>query len=65
MFNDLSGTIFADRSLSLPEMFHVIRRMDEARIKRIASQLDRSYRSILDFVHHVRDTREAGADIAR
>lgn len=57
-FNDLTGTIFAEHHLTLPEMFYIIRKMDETKTAQIARQLDRSYGSILDFVHEVQDTRE-------
>jgi hypothetical protein len=58
MFNDLTGTIFADHRLSLPEMFHIIRKTDELKTTRIAKQLDRSYKSVLNFVHEVKDMHE-------
>lgn len=56
-FNDLTGTIFADRGLSLPEMFHIVREVDVTTTARIARRLDRSYNAVLDFVHDVKDAR--------
>lgn len=55
-FNDLTGTIFADRRFSLPEMFYIIRQMDEENIKQIGQQIERSYKPVLSFVHEVQDT---------
>jgi transposase-like protein len=54
-FNDLTGTLFAGHRLSIPEMFHIIREMNATETARIARGLDRSYKSVLEFVH------EAGA----
>lgn len=62
-FNDLTGTIFAQRRLSLPEMFYIIREMDNMETTRLAKPLDRSYNSVLDFVHTVRDARKSGAEV--
>lgn len=52
-FNDLTGTIFAEHRLSLPEMFYIIRQMNDTELTHIARQLDRSYKSVLDFAHEV------------
>lgn len=63
IFNDLTGTIFAERGLSLPELFYIVRAMDETTTQQIARQLDRSYESVLDFVHKVEDAQnEDGTD---
>lgn len=63
IFNDLTGTIFSAHRLSLPEMFHIILEMDGTETSQIARQLDRSYNSVLDFVHEVRDARERNAGL--
>lgn len=60
-FNDLTGTIFAEHHLSIPEMFHIVGEMDETATAEIARQLDRSYRATLGFVHEVEDARESGS----
>lgn len=54
-FNDLTGTLFAGHRLSLPEMLHIIRENDETETAQIARQLDRSYKSVLEFVHEAQD----------
>lgn len=64
IFNDLTGTIFAERGLSLPEMSYIIRVMEEHPTAQIARQLDRSYKSVLGFVHEVRDARAGGTELA-
>lgn len=61
-FNDLTGTVFAGHRLSLPEMVHIIRQMDRRTTARIARQLDRSYKSVLDFVHEVRDAYDGESE---
>lgn len=61
IFNDLTETIFAGRRLSLPEMFYIIQTADEMAAAEIARQLDRSYKSVLDFVHEVNDDRDRDA----
>lgn len=61
IFNDLTGTIFAEHRFSLPEMFYITWEMEEKDTTQIARELDRPYNSVLDFVHKVRDT--LGEDI--
>ena len=56
-FNDLTGTLFAGHRLSLPEMFHIIREMDETETAQIARRLGRSYKSVLEFVHKAQEIR--------
>jgi transposase-like protein len=55
-FNDLTGTIFADHQLSIPEMFHIIREMNATEITQVARQLDRSYKAVLELAHEARDS---------
>ncbi|MDT3437432.1 transposase [Haloarcula sp. 1CSR25-25] len=55
-FNDLTGTLFADHQLSIAEMVHIIREVNTTEITRIARQLDRSYKAVLEFAHEVRDS---------
>lgn len=62
IFNDLTETIFAGHRLSLSEMFHIIREMEEKQTTQIARQLDRSYKSVLGFVHKVQDSRDEDAE---
>jgi transposase-like protein len=67
-FNDLTGTVFAGHQLSVGEMYHIIREMDRQPVRRITEDLDRTYKTTLEFVHEVehRDSellvglREAG-----
>jgi transposase-like protein len=56
-FNDLTGTLFGGHRLSLPEMFHIIREMDDTETAQIARRLGRSYKAVLEFVHETRDIR--------
>lgn len=62
IFNDLTGTIFAERGLSLPEMFYIVRAMNEFQTTRIARQLDRSYKAVLNFVHEVQDAGDGSVE---
>ena len=55
IFNDLTETIFAEHQLSIPEMFHIIRKMEEHTSNDIFQELDRTYKTFLDFVHEVQD----------
>jgi len=55
IFNDLTETIFSERKLSLPEMFHIIRGVEEDKTAEIAQGFDRTYKTVLDFVHEVQD----------
>jgi transposase-like protein len=57
IFNDLTGAVFADHQLTLPEMFHTIRGMEEHRANEIFQELDRTDKTVLDFVHEGQDTR--------
>lgn len=57
IFNDLTGTIFAKHRFSLPEMFHIAWEMDETKPIQIARQLNRSYQSVLEFVHELEAAR--------
>jgi transposase-like protein len=62
IFNDLTQTVFAGRRLSLPEMVYIVRMADERNTARVARRLDRSYKSVLDFVHEIEAARERDAD---
>ena len=53
MFNDLTNTVFAEHQLSIPEMFHIIRKMEEHTTNDIFHELDRTYKTVLEFVHEV------------
>jgi transposase-like protein len=55
IFNDLTETVFSEHKLSLPEMFHIIRGMEEDKTAQITQELDRTYKTVLDFVHEVQD----------
>jgi len=55
IFNDLTGTVFAEHQLTIPEMFHIIQRMEEHTTNKIFEELDRTYKTVLDFVHEVQD----------
>jgi transposase-like protein len=61
-FNDLTGTIFADHRMSLPDDVKHLREMQEKQTTQITQQLDRSYRSVLDFVHEVQDALNQDAE---
>lgn len=61
-FDDLTGTLFSGHRFSLPEMFFILREMDQRSVAQIARQLDRSYKSILEFVHKARDVRNDGPE---
>jgi len=62
-FNDLTGTLFADHQLSIPEMVHIVREMNTTELTQIARQLDRSYKAVLEFVHGVRDSSTASSEL--
>lgn len=54
-FNDLTGTIFAEHKLSLPEMFHIVAGMKRKTTAELTRELDRTYKTVLEFVHEVQD----------
>ena len=58
IFNDLTETIFAEHQLSIPEMFHIISKMEGHTTNDIFQELDRTYKTVLDFVHEVQDALE-------
>lgn len=62
IFNDLTGTVFAERRLSVSEMFHIIKEMGETETAQIARQLDRHYTSVLDFVHEIHEARDSASE---
>jgi hypothetical protein len=45
-------------------MIYIIREMDEKETAQIARQLDRSYNSILAFVHGAQDISEGDVEVA-
>ncbi|EMA13994.1 hypothetical protein C435_16220 [Haloarcula marismortui ATCC 33799] len=47
IFNDLTGTVFAEHQLTIPEMFHIIRGMEEHTTNEIFQELDRTYKTRL------------------
>ena len=53
IFNDLTETIFSDHQLSIPEMFYIIREMEESTTEKTVQELDRTCKTVLDFVHEV------------
>lgn len=57
IFNDLTGTIFAEHRLTLSEMFYIIQKSDERTAAQLARQLDRSHQSVLNFVRKVEGIR--------
>ena len=59
IFNDLTETIFSGHQLSIPEMFYIIREMEESTTEQTYQELDRTYKTVLDFVHEVQDALDA------
>jgi len=57
IYNDLTGTVFADHQLSIPEMFYILASMEDQQVSQIAHRVDRTYKSVLRFVQEV-DARE-------
>lgn len=57
-FNDFTGTVFANQRLTLGEMFYIISRMDRQSVADITDDLDRTYKTVLQFVHKVRENPE-------
>ena len=43
-------------------MAHIIREMNTTEMTRIARQLDRSYKAVLEFAHEVRDSGTANSE---
>ena len=58
IFHDLTETVFAERQLSVPEMFHIISKMKGHTTNDICHELDRTWKTVLDFVHEVQDALE-------
>lgn len=54
-FNDLTGTIFAEHRMSIAEMFYIIRKMKHESTAEITRSLDRTYKTVLEFVHEVQE----------
>lgn len=54
-FNELTGTVFAGQRLCLGEMFFIIWQMDRRSITDITNELNRTYKTVLEFVHKVRE----------
>jgi transposase-like protein len=63
-FNDLTGTLFADHRLSIPEMFYVLRERNTTETAQIARHLDRSYKAVLEFVHEAEDISNTSSESA-
>jgi transposase-like protein/DNA-binding transcriptional ArsR family regulator len=63
-FNDLTGTLFADHQLSLPEMFYILRERNATETAQIARHLNRSYKAVLEFVHESKDSSKTGSEPA-
>ncbi|WP_157754352.1 IS1/IS1595 family N-terminal zinc-binding domain-containing protein [Halodesulfurarchaeum formicicum] len=59
-FTDLTGTVFENHQLSVSEMCYIVTQTDSESITSIASDLDRSYKTVLNFVHDLRSA--AGSD---
>lgn len=58
IFNDLTGTIFARHRFTLPEMFHIIRKMDDCPSGKIGRQIGRTAESVAQFTRKVREARQ-------
>ncbi len=52
-FNDLTGTIFDNHKFPLEEMFYIIKEMEVKSTNQISKELNRTYDSVLRFVHEV------------
>jgi transposase-like protein/DNA-binding transcriptional ArsR family regulator len=61
-FNDLTGTLFANHRLSIPEMFYILQERNTTETAQIARHLDRSYKTVLEFVHEAREIDNAGSE---
>ncbi len=62
IFNDLTETVFADRHLTLPEMFYITRKMDTEPVSAIARRLDRSAAAVRTFVEEVQASQNGKSD---
>ena len=62
IFNDRTETVFSNHKLALPEMFHIIRGMEEDKTAQITQELDRTYKTVLDFLHEVQDVLDDDPD---
>jgi transposase-like protein len=58
-FNDLTGTVFAGQRLSLEEMFYIIQQMDQRPIADVTADVDRTYKTVLEFAQKARERRQA------
>ncbi|WP_048055545.1 IS1/IS1595 family N-terminal zinc-binding domain-containing protein [Methanotorris igneus] len=57
-FNDLTGTIFAKKQMSLGEMFYIIKNLKNSSIKQISEELERDYRTVYYFAEEVMELSE-------
>jgi len=64
IFNDLSGTIFAGHQLSLPEMFYILQWSETESTAQLAQDLDRTYKTVLNFVHQLAAVRDHGVALS-
>lgn len=53
IFNDLTGTIFANRRLELEEMFYIIENVATESTSELARELDRDRRAVRRFEHEL------------
>lgn len=58
IFNDLTGTVFQGQQLSIAEMFYIVASMEQKPTTQISEELDRTYKTVLEFVHKVQDAIE-------
>jgi len=54
-FNDLTGTIFGQHRFPIEEMFYMIKEMRSVPTAQIASDLNRDYEAVLNFIHEVQE----------
>lgn len=59
-FNALTETIFAEHRMSIAEMFYIIRKMKHESTAEISRSLDRTYKTVLEFVHEVQEAVHDG-----
>jgi len=62
VFSTILPRFFSGHQLSISKMFYVIREIEEPTIEKIIQELDRTCKTVLDFVYEVKDALDDDPD---
>ncbi|AEF96165.1 transposase [Methanotorris igneus] len=57
-FNDLTGTIFAKKRITLGEMFYIAKNLGNSSINQMSKELGRDYRTVHSFAKEIMELSE-------